>query len=552
VRDVPIAAVQGPGPLSPLAGERVRTRGVVTGRLRKGFFLQAPEVDPAAAASCGVFVYAPRAHPPPGALVDVEGKVLDFVAEEGDRPTTQVAAAAWRVRAERGPSVPVVWLDARRLERPAAELARELERLEGMLVGVDAGAVFVAPSNPFGDYVVLPVGVRAPRTRHGGVRLDPDDPHRWYPSFRVRDYDRAPQVNVGSRLLAPVTGPLHYRAAAFQIAAQGEVRVQGAAVRPATARLAGDDRHVTVLTLNGFNLDARVEDPARVQDPRRDVDDDVGDGRFGMLARAVTVQAGSPDIVALQEIQDDDGAEVTPETGAAATYENLIAAIRALGGPAYRWADVPPAPGADGGQPGGNIRNAFLFDPARVELVPGSLRRLGEDLPAFMDSRKPLAARFRRPGGGRELAVINVHLASKRHQHGPFAPRRPGWDPRAEVRCDQALAVLAAVERLEAGGADVYVTGDFNDFETSPTLAALTVDGRENLALRIPADARYDYNHRGVSQALMHGVASAALAARPGTAYEILHGNELIGVKPGTLGDKPTDHAYVLARLALA
>ena len=34
-------------------------------------------------------------------------------------------------------------------------------------------------------------------------------------------------------------------------------------------------------------------------------------------------------------------------------------------------------------------------------------------------------------------------------------------------------------------------------------------------------------------------------------AYETLHGNELIGIKPGELGTKPTDHAYVLARLVV-
>ena len=552
MRHVPIAVVQGPGLTSPLAGEDVRVEGVVTGRLGRGFFLQDPEGDPAAAASCGVFVFAPRARPPLGARVRVDGRVVEYVAEEGDRPTTQVACERWDVLAERGPAVPVTWLDPRRLDLGAQDLARELNGLEGMLVGVDAGAVFLAPSNPFGDYVVLPDGLAAPRTRHGGVRLDPARPQRWYPGFRVRDYARAPRVNVGSRLVAPVVGPLNYRAAAYQIAVQGAVAVQAAAVTPAVTRLASDARHVTVLTLNGFNLDARLEDPSRVQDPRRDVDDDLADGRFAMLARAVVEQAGSPDIVALQEIQDSDGAEVTPVIRADATYEHLIAAVRAQGGPAYRWADLPPSPGADGGQPGGNIRNAFLYDPARVELIPGSLRRLGEEHPAFADSRKPLLARFRRPGRAAELAVINVHLASKRHQQGPFAPQRPGWDPRADVRREQAALVARAMAALEADGAPVYVTGDFNDFETSPTLAALIGDGRVNLAQRIPADARYDYNHRGVSQTLMHGVASAALAAAPGTAYEILHGNELIGVQPGALGDKPTDHAYVMARLTLA
>jgi predicted extracellular nuclease len=97
-------------------------------------------------------------------------------------------------------------------------------------------------------------------------------------------------------------------------------------------------------------------------------------------------------------------------------YQRLVRTIQSVGGPAYRWVDVPPQSGADGGQPGGNIRNAFLYNPDRVAITPDSVQRIGAADPAFEDSRKPLMVQFRMLSTNCELAVINVHLASKRHQ----------------------------------------------------------------------------------------------------------------------------------------
>jgi len=93
------------------------------------------------------------------------------------------------------------------------------------------------------------------------------------------------------------------------------------------------------------------------------------------------------------------------------------------------------------------------------------------------------------------------------------------------------------------------VTGDFNDFEFSETLAAMTGEESVNLVESLPPLERYDYNHRGQMEALMHGLVSRRQAEQGRSEYAILHGNELIGVEPGDLGSKPTDHAYVVARL---
>lgn len=547
MESVSIAAVQGPGLESPLAGREVRVRGVVTGNTRKGFFVQDPhESDPEVA--CAVFVFSRRRAPPRGALVELEGTVVDYLAIPEDRPVTQIRLSQVTVLDEAGPSIEPVWLDAAWLDCDNRELARRLDRLEGRVAGVPVGSVFTAPSNLFGDYVVLPPGTDALRTPHGGLRIDPARPLRWLPSFRVR-MSQATRVDVGSRLRAPVIGPLNYRAEAFQIVATTPLQVEHATHQPLASRLHGDDRHLTVMTLNGLNLDPTVEDPARVSDPQRDVDDDVADGRYDMLAAAIVEQAGSPDVIALQEIQDDDGAEISDEVSAERNLATLAEAIVRAGGPAYAWIDQPPQNMADGGQPGGNIRNSFLYRLDRVDPASGTVRRIGEGHEAFVDSRKALWAQFRHLPTGHLVAVVNVHLASKRHQRSMFAATDPESDPRAALRVAQAEVLRAAL--LDHDGL-FYVTGDFNDFEFSATLRALCGTDFTNLVDTLPAPERHDYNHRGSAQALMHAVVPRGVVEEGRADYQILHGNQLQGAVPGQRGSRASDHAYVVGRLRLA
>ncbi len=187
-----------------------------------------------------------------------------------------------------------------------------------------------------------------------------------------------------------------------------------------------------------------------------------------------------------------------------------------------------------------------------MQLVQRSLQRLGSQSPAFEGSRKPLVARFRLVEGPGELELINVHLASKRHQNGLFAPEEPGFDPRLALRVQQAEVIGAHLAQLRAQEVDYYVTGDFNDFEFSQTLRVLAGDHSTNLVERVPEPLRFDYNHRGLSQALMHGVVAKRQMAGRTVEYEILHANALEGIQPGRMGEKASDHAYVIARLELA
>ncbi|MBN1379991.1 MAG: hypothetical protein JXA04_12240 [Gammaproteobacteria bacterium] len=552
---VSIREIQGDALFSPYAGKPVETQGVITGVLRQGFYIQTPDVTWDGQCSDAIFVFGDTRNLQLGYLVRVAGKCLDFLKHDAARPVTQIKVKRLKVLEMHGPQIKPLMLSPELLPKSNEALAAMLNSLEGMLLTIPAQSTFIAPSNRYGDYVcALPFQLSEPdiiQTKEGGVIVDAANINRWFPGFRIRDYQIASKLNVGSTLLSDVVGPLHYRVDAWQIAAQHRFKFDNKSIVLEKSRIQSSDGALTIFTLNCFNLDWKVESAARVHDPRRDIDDDWGDGRFHALAQAVVLQANTPDIVALQEIQDNDGAELTEVVDASKTYTALILLIKQLSGVEYKWVDIPPDVGADGGQPGGNIRNGYFYNPARVALVENSVQLIGADKSCFVDSRKPVMAVFMEKASGKSLAIINLHLISKREQLSIFAPQDPGVDKREAIRIEQANVIHAHTEKLLDEGQDYYITGDFNDNEHSKTLNTLVGESNFNLVVSLPPATRYDYNHRGKLQVLMHGILPKHFVDEGRVDYEIIHGNELIGVEPGVETDKPSDHAYVLAKIAL-
>lgn len=550
----PISQVQGNGLWSDMAGQSIAVRGVVTAVRKQGFYIQSPESSPDPKVSDAVYVFSPDWTAIEGELLEVIGTVLDYVKNENGKPVTQIKLKTARTIRHKGPPIRPFELTADNVPADPVELAAFLNGLEGMLLSIEAGQTFISPSNPFGDYVLI-LDAKGPlpdvlRTEQGGVLVEQHNPLRWYPGFRFTNYARAPRLNVGAKLKSRIVGPLNYRVEAWQISVDREFKFESNFFPLKASSLKPENGYLSIMTLNGFNLDVKIESEALVNNPRLDVDDDLGDGRFHTLAQAVVLQANVPDIVALQEIQDNDGAEITEVIDASSTYRVLIEKIKELCDVEYRWIDIAPALGADGGQPGGGIRNGYLYNPQRVELVDGSVRAIGKLEEVFEGSRKPLVACFREISSQGELVCINVHLASKRHQRSIFAPELPGFDEKAEVRRQQAQLIHTELTQLHDKGVDYYVTGDFNDTEHSETLATVVGDKSVNLVNSLKPEQRYDYNHRGKLQVLMHGVVAKSLA-QDRAGYEVIHCNELLGVKPGELGGKPTDHAYVIARIKM-
>lgn len=62
----------------------------------------------------------------------------------------------------------------------------------------------------------------------------------------------------------------------------------------------------------------------------------------------------------LQEIQDNSGPTDDGIVDATVTLNTLISAIANISNVTYSFATINPVDGQDGGQPGGNIRTAYL------------------------------------------------------------------------------------------------------------------------------------------------------------------------------------------------
>jgi hypothetical protein len=68
----------------------------------------------------------------------------------------------------------------------------------------------------------------------------------------------------------------------------------------------------------------------------------------------------TPDIMFIQEIQDNSGVTDDGTVNANVTLTNLVNAIAQVSNVTYQFAQVDPVDGQDGGVPGGNIRQAYL------------------------------------------------------------------------------------------------------------------------------------------------------------------------------------------------
>ena len=191
---------------------------------------------------------------------------------------------------------------------------------------------------------------------------------------------------------------------------------------------------------NVENLDPVIEDRALVGSDA-DVDDDVGTGKFAAIAEQIVEDLGAPAIVALQEIQDNDGAERTPVVAADVTLQRLADEIEAAVGPT-----MLPRPAAAARR---RRRTTRRQHPGRLPLRPGAggacadVARAGSSIPTvrrrcLRGSRKPLLAAFDTAAG--RVTLINLHLSSRGGSNPTFGSvQPPGVAADGERRAQSAV-----------------------------------------------------------------------------------------------------------------
>ncbi|MFF0567256.1 endonuclease/exonuclease/phosphatase family protein [Streptomyces sp. NPDC004041] len=569
--DVRIHDIQGTTRVSPLAGAAVTgVPGVVTGVRTsgsRGFWIQetAPDGDPRT--SEGLFVYTGSTAPAvkAGDMVLVSGKVAEYYPGSATQSITQITGPRVTVLSS-GNALPApVVLDARSVPGryvPTADggsidplplepkrYALDLyESLEGLRVQIADTRVTGATTKY--DEIWVTVKPKENPTRRGGTLYASYEDQNTG-RLKVMSLDPAqpvPAANVGDVLKGRTTGVLDYASyggynlQATELGAHVDKKLRREVTRQ---QRKGE---LAVATYNVENLDA-ADDQAK----------------FDTLAEGVAKNLSSPDIVSLEEIQDDNGPVNDGTVGSEATLKRFTDAIVAQGGPRYAWRYVAPENNQDGGEPGGNIRNVFLYNPDRVSFVdrPGgdattpveavktwkgvklsaSPGRINPASPAWESSRKPLVGEF--VFRGRSVFVIGTHFGSKggdQPLHGRFQePTRSSETKRVQQAAEVNTFVTSLLKADKS--ARVVALGDFNDFEFSPTFTALT-EGRvlKPLITTLPASERYSYVYDGNSQTLDHILTSPAIRRLD---YDVVHIN-------AEFADQASDHDPQVVRIKVS
>ncbi|MFE6476653.1 endonuclease/exonuclease/phosphatase family protein [Streptomyces rochei] len=551
--------IQGSTRLSPYAGRQVTdVAGIVTGvrgyGSSRGFWIQDPRPDADPATSEGVFVFTGST--PKGVAVGdavtVSGTVSEYVpggTSSGNQSLTEITRPTFTVVSSGNEIPAATTISARSVPRAYApegdaeadgsvnglplrpsEYALDFyESLEGMNVRV-ADARVVGASDPYTELWVTVKPWENANRRGGTVYGSYDSQNTG--RLQIQSLGKPadfPDANVGDTLAGTTAGPLDYNQYGGYTMVASEIGTleSGGLERESTRRQS--DRELAVATYNVENLDP-------------------SDDTFAAHAEAIVRNLASPDIVSLEEIQDDNGTTDDGTVTAGATVGKLIDAIVAAGGPRYDWRGIDPVDGQDGGQPGGNIRQAFLFNPERVSFtdrgagdattatqvtkvrgkaaLTHSPGRVAPADAAWEDSRKPLAGEF--VFRGRTVVVIANHFNSKGGDQGLTAQYQPPSRSSETQRHAQARVLNTFVKDILATqkNADVVALGDINDFEFSTTTRILEDDGALWSAVKsLPRSERYSYVYQGNSQVLDQILVSPSIRWSGRLSYDSVHVN---------------------------
>ncbi|WP_424986112.1 choice-of-anchor I family protein [Microbulbifer sp. S227A] len=587
---VAIPDIQGAGHVSAYDGQTVTTTGIVTAVDFNGYYLQDPDGDGNDATSDAIFVFTgngvAQGLVSVGDEVRVSGEVSEFIpggASTGNLSVTQlnsseaellssgntVAATVIGAAGRAAPTelvispdeVPVNLQEDPGTFNPEQDGIDFYESLEGMLVTVD-NPVAISATNRFDEtWVVSDDGTGVSGGSAGGglndrgaliINADADGLGDLNPERIQIQYDAfadllpegftPPQITLGDDL-SDITGVVGYSFGNYEINVTQSFTVETPSANTAEITgIAADGDTLTVATYNVLNVTANPGD---------------GDAdQIASLGVQIATNLGSPDILALQEIQDDSGVTDDGTLTADASLQAIVDAIEAAGGPRYSYVSaVVDVDGENGGVPGGNIRNAFLYNADRVDAIgfqtleSNVLAGYGATNPdAFEGTRDPLLGTFR--FNGNDITLINNHFSSRFGSEPIFGGPQPFTQGGEDAREQQALAINQVVDALLAQNPDarISVMGDLNTFEFTDELAEdLPGVGADkvlsNLIDKVAQDDAYSFVFDGNGQMLDHIFATDNLL--DGAHVDVVHVNT-------DFADATSDHDPIIASFDFA
>ncbi len=482
---IPIAELRGTSGESR-EGERILTRGVVTGDFRgedalNGFYLQDDGDNPA-----GIFVYAPDLEPgippvAPGREVVVAGQAGKF---QGNRQISRVRQ--------------VLGCDEPGLPEPVDLALPEAERdgwraREGMLVRIPEPVTVTGNFDleRFGSLDVA-VGGRLFRptnspdrenAHHNDARRIVIDDASYSRNPRPVPYlDAEGTRRVGS-VIPELSGVLTHAFDAWRIHPLAPEAVEfertnprpDAPERQAEMRLAGFNVENYFLTLG----ERGAADESELERQRRQL--------------AAVAEGLESDLLGLVEVEN------RPEA-VADLAERLGKAAGLSGG--YRHFGLEEGVGTDA------IRVALAWHPGRVEKLGGP----------WIDERRvhhrpPVAAHFRMgpEGPGKIVAVIHHKAKTGCPEEGDVDRGQGCWNERRTAQ-SEALAEFLEEQAGKAGTDRVIILGDINSYGGEDPVLTLTEAGFSDLIREHRApEERYSYVFHGESGYIDTALSSASL-----------------------------------------
>ncbi|HER5565338.1 endonuclease/exonuclease/phosphatase family protein [Streptococcus pyogenes] len=520
---VKIGEIQGASHTSPLLKKAVTVEQVVVTYLDDSthFYVQDLNGDGDLATSDGIRVFAKNAKVQVGDVLTISGEVEEFFGrgyeerKQTDLTITQIVAkAVTKTGTAQVPSplvlgkdriapANIIDNDGLRVFDPEEDAIDYWESMEGMLVAVDDAKILGPMKNK--EIYVLPGSSTRPLNNSGGVLL----PANSYNTDVIPVlFKKGKQIiKAGDSYKGRLAGPVSYSYGNYKVFVDDSKNMPSLMdghLKPEKTNLQKD---LSKLSIASYNIENFSANPSSTKDEK-----------VKRIAESFIHDLNAPDIIGLIEVQDNNGPTDDGTTDATQSAQRLIDAIKKLGGPTYRYVDIAPENNVDGGQPGGNIRTGFLYQPERVSLsdkpkggardaltwVNGELNlsvgRIDPTNAAWKDVRKSLAAEF--IFQGRKVVVVANHLNSKRGDNALYGRVQP-----VTFKSEQRRHVLANMlaQFAKEGAkhqANIVMLGDFNDFEFTKTIQLIEEGDMVNLVSRHDISDRYSYFHQGNNQTL--------------------------------------------------
>ena len=526
-----IGEVQGESHQSPLAGKEVIINNVVVTKIDKtgkGFYVQDKVSDNNPRTSDAVYVaLKDKVEVESGDLLKVQGTVKEGYMEEysvkpgqtfkkpaGSLTVTQIINATITKlgKAELpkalniSEKMPKDIVDQTPTKyNPETEALDYWESLEGMRVEVTKPKV-TGPQYK-GDIYVLPGDYKGQKLNNiGGVNLRPG----------VQNTEVLP-VTVGNKFVAKakdyfnenISGVVTYRNKTYKIDPSTVPTLQDGGLKREVSKIYPAEDKLTIASYNIENFSAN-----------NNGHDETPEEKVDKIANSFIKEVHSPDIITLIEVQDNNGGVNDGTVDGVKSGEKLAQRIKSLGGPDYKYTEIAPVDGKDGGKPGANIRVAYLYNPKRVTLI-GKEKGGSEEAARFVNGhleknparidptsvhfekvRKSLAAEFEFKG--ERIVVIANHLKSKLGDDAIYGSNQPSVENTKAKRIEEAKILNAFIKEglRQNPNLKFVLTGDFNDFEFSDSVKTIVGNELVNLMAEHEQGDRYSYFYRGSNQSL--------------------------------------------------